>query len=146
MSSESPSLEKTIYIGAPPEVVFRFFTDPEKMVRWCGEEAELQPEPGGLFRIRFEGGVVSEGRYVVVEPPRRVVFTVGMTGSAVPAGGSRVEVHLTPEGEGTRLKLRHDGFDPSQPVSEGWDHHLSRLKRAAAGEALGPDRFVADSA
>lgn len=144
MSSESPSLEKTIYIEAPPEVVFPFFTDPEKMVRWCGEEAELLPEPGGLLRIRFEGGIVSEGQYVIVDPPRRVVFTVGMSGSAVPIGGSRVEVRLTPEGTGTRLTLRHDGFDASQPVSEGWDHHLSRLHRAAAGEALGPDRFVAD--
>lgn len=144
VSPRSPSLEKTIYVDAPPEVVFSFFTDPDKMVRWCGEKAELLPEPGGLFRIRFEGGIVSEGRYVIVDPPRRVVFTVGMSGTAVPIGGSRVEVHLTPEGNGTRLTLRHEGFDPSQPVSEGWDHHLGRLTRAVAGEALGPDRFVAD--
>lgn len=140
-----PSLEKTIYIDAPPEVVFPFLTDPEKLARWCGEQAELEPQPGGLFRVRFEGGVVSEGRYLIVDPPRRVVFTVGMTGSAVPVGGSRVEIQLTPEGEGTRLKLRHDGFDPSQPVSEGWDHHLNRLRRAARGESPGPDRFVADA-
>ena len=144
MSSEHPSLRKTIYIEAPPEIVFPFLTDPEKMVRWCGEEAELQPEPGGLFRIRFEGGVVSEGRYVIVDPPRRVVFTAGMSGSVVPVGGSRIEIRLTPEGRGTRLDLLHDGFDPSQPVSEGWDHHLSRLRSAATGRALGPDRFVAD--
>lgn len=145
MSPESPSLEKTIHIDAPPEVVFPFFTDSEKMARWCGEEVELRPEPGGLVRIRFEGGVVSEGEYLVVDPPHRVVFTVGMTGTAVPPGGSRVEVRLTPEGTGTRLTLRHEGFDPTQPVSEGWDHHLGRLRRAAAGETLGPDRFVADS-
>lgn len=145
MNPKSPSMEKTIYIEAPPEVVFAFLTDPEKMIRWCGDEAELEPRPGGLFRLRFEGGVVSEGRYLVIDPPRRVVFTVGMTGSSVPAGGSRVEIQLAPEGEGTRLSLRHDGFDPSQPVSEGWDHHLGRLRRAAAGEVLGPDRFVAES-
>lgn len=145
MSSGSPTLERSIYIDAAPEVVFPFLTDSEKMARWCGEEAELEPGRGGLFRIRFEGGVVSEGRYVVVDPPRRVVFTVGMTGSAVPPGGSRVEIRLTPEGEGTRLHLRHDGFDPSQPVSEGWDHHLGRLKRAVTGQDVGPDRFVSDT-
>ena len=145
MSPGIPSLEKTIYIEASPEVVFSFLTDPEKMARWCGEEAELEARPGGLFRIRFEGGIVSEGRYVIVDPPRRVVFTAGMSGSAVPAGGSRVEIRLTPEGEGTRLELRHDGFDPSQPVSDGWDHHLGRLQKTAMGELLGPDRFVADS-
>ena len=138
----TPTLEKSIYIDAPPDVVFPFLVDPEEMVRWCGSEAELEPEPGGLFRLRFEGGVVSEGCYEVVDPPRRVVFTVGMTGSSVPAGGSRVEIRLIPEGRGTRLELRHDGFDASQPVSEGWDHHLARLGRAACGERLGPDRFV----
>lgn len=145
MSRGSPSLEKSIYIDAPPEVVFAFFTDAEKMALWCGEEAELVAEPGGLFRLRFAGGVVSEGRYVILDPPRRLVFTVGMTGSAVAAGGSTVEVLLAPEGGGTRLTLRHDGFDPSQAVSEGWEHHLGRLQRAATGEALGPDRFVAES-
>ncbi len=144
MTPEQPRLEKTIYIEASPEIVFPFFIDPERMVRWCGESAELRPEPGGLFKIQFEGGIVSEGQYVIVEPPRRVVFTVGMTGSAVPVGGSTVEILLTPEGSGTRLTLRHTGFDPTQPVSEGWEHHLTRLSRAAAGEQLGPDRFVAD--
>ena len=144
MSAERPTLEKTIYVDAPPDVLFPFFTDPEKMARWCGEEAELRPEPGGLFRLRFAGGVVSEGRYMVVDPPRRVVFTAGMTGSAVPIGGSTVEVDLVPEGEGTLLTLRHVGFDPAQPVSDGWDHHLGRLRRAACGEVLEPDRFVAE--
>jgi uncharacterized protein YndB with AHSA1/START domain len=144
VSPDVPRLEKSIYIDAPPDVVFPFFTDPERMIRWCGEAAELEHTAGGVFRLRFEGGVVSEGRFVIVDPPHRVVFTVGMTGSAVPPGGSTVEVRLAPEGKGTRLTLRHDGFDPSQPVSEGWDHHLGRLQRAARGEVLGPDRFVAE--
>jgi uncharacterized protein YndB with AHSA1/START domain len=146
MSPGLPHIEKTIYVDAPPEVVFPFFTDPERMVRWCGTEAELQPRSGGLFLIRFEGGIVSEGRYVIVDPPHHVVFTIGMTGSAVPVGGSKVDVRLTAEGKGTRLTLRHDGFDPSQPVSAGWNHHLSRLQGAAVGRDQGPDRFVADNA
>jgi uncharacterized protein YndB with AHSA1/START domain len=140
-----PRLEKTIHIDAPPDVVFPFFTDPARLVRWCGEAADLIPEPGGLFRIRFEGGIVSEGWFEIIDAPRRVVFTVGMSGTSVPVGGSTVEVLLTPELGGTRLRLRHEGFDPSQPVSDGWDHHLSRLVRAVAGKVLGPDRFAADA-
>lgn len=142
--TREPVIEKEIWIDAAPEVVFPFLTDPSKMVLWCGEEAELLPEVGGIVRIRFEGGVVSEGRYLVVDAPRRVVFTVGMTGSSVPPGGSTVEIRLNPEAGGTRLTLRHEGFDPTQPVSDGWDHHLGRLERAVRGEFPGPDRFVAD--
>jgi uncharacterized protein YndB with AHSA1/START domain len=145
VSADPPRLDKTIYIDAPPEIVFTFLVDAEKMARWCSDEAELEPEPGGLFRLQFEGGVVSEGRYLIVDPPRRVVFTVGMSGTAVPVGGSTVEILLTPEGNGTRLVLRHEGFDPSQPVSDGWDHHLGRLGRVATGRPVGPDRFVADN-
>lgn len=144
MTRDEPHITKSVYIDAPPETVFPYLTDPERMVRWCGDSVELQPESGGVFKIVFEGGVVSEGWYEVVDPPRRVVFTIGMTGTAVPPGGSRVEIRLTPEGEGTRLDLEHRGFDASQPVSEGWDHHLGRLRLAAGGGTPGPDRFVAE--
>ncbi|MEZ4417199.1 MAG: SRPBCC domain-containing protein [Gemmatimonadota bacterium] len=145
MTHQPTHLEKSIVIDAPPDVVFPFLTDPLRMVQWCGESAELEPRPGGVFKLTFEGGVVSEGRYEIVDPPRRVVFTVGMSGSIVPVGGSRVEIELIPEGRGTRLLLRHTGFDPSHPVSDGWDHHLGRLQQAVVGRALGADRFVADT-
>lgn len=143
--ADGPRIEKTMHIDAPPEVVFSFFTSAGRMALWCGEAVEMDARPGGRIRIRFEGGIVSEGWFEVVDPPDRVVFTVGMSGTAVPVGGSRVVVRLTPEGGGTRLELRHEGFDPSQPVSEGWDHHLGRLAAAVAGKALGPDRFAADT-
>ena len=41
--------ELEVRIQARPETVFEFFVDPEKMRRWKGTEAELDPRPGGTW-------------------------------------------------------------------------------------------------
>ena len=33
-------------VAAPPATVFAFLTDPEKILRWVGTEATLEPRPG----------------------------------------------------------------------------------------------------
>ena len=45
------------------------------------DRAELDPRPGGLYRIHVPGGRVAEGRFVALEPPHRIVFTWGWVGS-----------------------------------------------------------------
>ena len=49
--SETSVVEREIRIEAEPETVFAFFTDPEKMVRWMGIGATLDPRPGGVFSV-----------------------------------------------------------------------------------------------
>ena len=44
-------------IAADPETVFPFLTDPSLMVRWMGDEATLNPRPGGAYRIRIGGAI-----------------------------------------------------------------------------------------
>jgi hypothetical protein len=38
------------HIPAPPAAVFALLTDPEKILRWMGTEAQLEPQPGALPR------------------------------------------------------------------------------------------------
>ena len=33
----------------PPAAVFALLTDPEKILRWMGTEAQVEPQPGGLI-------------------------------------------------------------------------------------------------
>ena len=47
--------------------------------------------------------------------------------AATPIGQSRVEVQLTEDARGTRIHIRHTGFDPEEPVAEGWPHFLGQL-------------------
>src|SRR5437868_5585036 len=97
-------------IAAPPRTVFSFFIDPDLYRQWQGEEAELDPRPGGIFKVKMSGqtNVTAVGEFVEVDPPHRLVYTWGYEpGTAalgvhpeVPPGSSRVEVNLTPDGDG----------------------------------------------
>jgi uncharacterized protein YndB with AHSA1/START domain len=98
-------VEREIRIAARPETVFEFFVDPEKMVQWKGRTAELDPRPGGVYRVEINEQAIARGEYVEIEAPSRVVFTWGWEGQesgehAVPPGSSRVEIELTPVGDG----------------------------------------------
>jgi uncharacterized protein YndB with AHSA1/START domain len=138
----SGTVVREIRIEARPETVFEFFVDPDKMVRWKGRTARLEPTPGGTYRVEINNRAVASGEYVELDPPRRVVFTWGWEGgSPVPPGASTVEVELTPDGDGTLLRLTHRDL-PDEEVeqhADGWDHFLPRLATAAPGGDPGPD-------
>ncbi len=124
----------TEHIKAPPEVVFPYFTDPALIVTWIGDRAELDPHPGGVFSLGM-GEVTAQGAYVTVEPPYRVTFTWGIAGSdTLPAGGTAVEVVLTPDGDDTLVVLTHRGL-PSTHIGShraGWEQRLAQLGDAAS--------------
>jgi uncharacterized protein YndB with AHSA1/START domain len=128
-------------IAATPDEVFTYLTDPEKYTRWKGERAELDPRPGGLYRVRMGPDAVALGEYVEVEPPSRVVFTWGWEGSAdVPPGSTTVEITLREDGDGTLLRLRHTGFPSGADADlhrEGWEMYVDRLATVAAEDDPG---------
>ena len=131
------SVVREIRIAAPPEVVFRFLTDPERHSRWMGVRAQLDPQPGGVHRVEYAGGAVARGEFLEVSPPHRVVFTWGWEGdeATIRPGASRVEIDLSPDGTGTLLRLVHSGLVDATETEghrKGWDQFLPELAREAA--------------
>ena len=49
-------LIREIVINASPATIFEFLTIPEKHVEWNGTSADLDPRPGGVYRV-LAGGV-----------------------------------------------------------------------------------------
>jgi uncharacterized protein YndB with AHSA1/START domain len=140
-SAEDGSFETTVDLNAPVQEVFRHLTDPVAMIRWMGQHATLEPAPGGAFEVDING-VPVRGRYLEVDPPRRVVVSWGVAGSPdLPPGASQVEFTLTPTVAGTRLRLVHRNLPPDQASihGTGWRHFLGRLSQAATGADPGPD-------
>jgi uncharacterized protein YndB with AHSA1/START domain len=114
-------IEQTVRIAASPEVVWEFWTDPARLAEWWGEAAQVEPEPGGVFRVAMESGPVMRGSFIELERPRRLSFTFGWEqniGGPLAPGSTRVEVTLTPDGDDTILVLRH--FD--MPTTHAADH------------------------
>jgi uncharacterized protein YndB with AHSA1/START domain len=139
---EQPSKSKCV---SPPRrtVVFAYFIDPELYQRWKGNTPELDPRPGGLYRVLMPSGDLVRGEYVTVEPPTRVVFTWGFQGSSdLPPGASTVEITLHADGDDTIVRLRHERLrsDESRQQHEiGWQHYLERLALVASSKDPGPD-------
>jgi uncharacterized protein YndB with AHSA1/START domain len=123
-------------IAAPPEIVFSYFTDPDRYRLWQGIGAELDPRPGGMFRVtQNDAGFVSRGEFIELEPPSRLVFSWGWEGiDGLPPGASTVEIDLVPDGDGTILRLRHSGL-PSDSACDlhafGWGVGLDDLVAVA---------------
>lgn len=134
--TESDVIHVERRIAAPPAAVFRYLTEADLWARWQGQSAELEPTPGGQFEVRMAEGQIVEGEFVAVEPSRRVVVTWGWRNHPrMPAGSTTVDFELTPDGDGTLVRLTHRGIPPEDlPIHRaGWDVFLPRLEIAATG-------------
>ena len=136
-------LVREIVIGASPATIYPFLIDPAHHVLWMGTEAELEPHPGGRYRVLAQGVHPGVGEFVELVPDEKVVFTFGWDepNHPIPAGSTEVEITLVPEGEKTRVRLVHRGL-PDDAVSdhtEGWDFYLNRLAVVATGGYVGPE-------
>jgi uncharacterized protein YndB with AHSA1/START domain len=136
-------LVREVLVDASPATIFQFLIDPGLHTMWLGTEAELDPRPGGVYRVLVGGRHACVGEFVEVLPDEKVVFTFGWDepDHPIPAGSTQVEITLLPDGDKTRVRLVHRGL-PADAVSDhtgGWDHYLQRLTIATTGGDPGPD-------
>jgi uncharacterized protein YndB with AHSA1/START domain len=141
--SETSVVEHEVRIAASPETVFAHFTDPAKMVRWMAVDATLDPRPGGVCRINVTGTAPLLGKFVEVDPYRRIVFTWGFEERyfEMPPESTEVDFSFTPAGDDTIVRVVHRRL-PAGAVefhTAGWRHYLARLAIAAPGGDPGPD-------
>jgi Activator of Hsp90 ATPase homolog 1-like protein len=137
-------------IQARPETVFSFSPIRPAGCAGKGVDATIEPVPGGELRMNVVGDGSASGRFVEVDPPRRIVFSWGweLPGNPVPPGSSTVEVDLEPDGDATVGRLTHRGLR-LPPVRDqhrdGWEHYLERLDAVATGGDPGPDPWLVHS-
>jgi uncharacterized protein YndB with AHSA1/START domain len=133
---------KEIVVKASPAKVFPYLIDPDLMVQWLGSEVSLDPVRGGDLRVRC-GGHPGVGEFVEIVTNEKVVFTFGWDepGHPIPAGSTRVEISLTPEGDNTLVRLTHRGL-PDNAIADhegGWGHYLERLGMVMEGVVPEPE-------
>jgi uncharacterized protein YndB with AHSA1/START domain len=136
-------LLREVVMDASPATIFPFLVDPAQHVRWIGTEAELDPQPGGIYQVLVNGRHPAVGEFVEIVPDRKVVFTFGWDepDHPIPAGSTEVEITLIPDGDKTRVRFVHRGLpqDAVDDHTKGWDNYLDRLAVVSAGGEVGPD-------
>jgi uncharacterized protein YndB with AHSA1/START domain len=136
-------VRREVQIAAPPSTVFAFLTDPDKILRWMGTEATVDPHPGGIYLVNVSGRDIGRGEFTEVVPVHRLAYSFGWEGrETMPPGSSLIEIDLIDEGGGTLLRMTHSGLPDAEACAsheQGWAHYLGRLAVAAAGGDPGPD-------
>jgi uncharacterized protein YndB with AHSA1/START domain len=117
-----------------PEVLRRWWgAGPD----WTSPAVEIDLRPDGRYRLSMEdpSGTVRTvgGRYVEVDPPRRLVFTWAWEShGAEQDGATLVTVEFHEEGPGaTRVVLTHSGFADAasrERHREGWELCVANLR------------------
>ena len=133
-------------IKARPSIVFDAVTTADGIARWWGPDAgpvlmaEADVRVGGQFRVRFrmlDGSEhESQGEYLELVKPERVVFSWRWTGGQEDPGISRVEIRLRAIPEGTELTFTHallHDEETRRSHEAGWIGSLSKLEAHFAG-------------
>ena len=132
-------------IAARPSIVFEAMTTAEGVAAWFGPDdlpvvrAEMDARVGVAYRVHFRtlDGREHEayGEYLEVVPPRRIVMSWSWALGGVPeerGRTSRIEIELTPSGDGTMLTFTHTAlWDEASEKSHtgGWTGALNKLIR-----------------
>jgi len=66
------------HIPAPRATVFAFLLDPDKLIRWIGHGAEMDPHPGGIYLLKEVAGAhTARGAFKEVVPVHRLAYSFG---------------------------------------------------------------------
>lgn len=139
MSSLPHSLDRSLLICAPRDVVFGFFTDSARFASWWGAGSTVDPKVGGEVRIIYPGNTIARGTVQTLEQDRLFAFTYGYEDESkqIPVGSTLVTIELEDHEEGTRLTLRHDlstEKDRNDHIP-GWRFQLSQFANVVAKDA-----------
>jgi uncharacterized protein YndB with AHSA1/START domain len=137
------TIEREILIAAPIERVWEIVTTPEHMGRWFGD-AGAERE-GDVITMRWQEYGTAELRVVRSEAPS--VFAYRWDANVPEYGDTLVEFTLSPEGDGTRVRVVESGWASLRaPDAErdrlregntgGWEHEFGDLARYAQNVAV----------
>lgn len=134
-------------LKAPPERVYRAFTDPAAMCKWLpphgftGTMHHMDPKVGGTWRMSFNnlsggGSHTFGGEYLELEPGRKLRYTSQFDDPNLP-GLMTTTIELNAVFCGTEMQITQEGIPdviPSQACHLGWQESLTLLTQLVEPE------------
>ncbi|MCA9837865.1 MAG: SRPBCC domain-containing protein [Trueperaceae bacterium] len=135
-------IQREILVPQPVEQVWLALADSDSLAQWMFPN-NFEPYVGHHFcfhvppkpEVGFDGMVV-RCEVLECESPSSLAFTWSVDGLS----DTRVSFRLEPDGDGTRIRFEHSGFDVSQwgehairGAEYGWASMLKKLPDVAAG-------------
>lgn len=147
MASNGNTIRLHRILQAPPERVYRAFTDPDALIRWCppygftGKVDEFDGRVGGSYHmafINFGTGSTHAFRCTFTEmvPYTRICYIDRFDDPNLP-GEMKCEVELRPVSCGTELTIVQSGLPDAIPLETcylGWQESLEQLARLVTPE------------
>ncbi len=142
-------IEREIVIAAPVERVWAMLTEAEHIQQWFAfDGATIDLQPGGELVLRWKEPGTYHARIEQIDPPRLFSYRWARLADEQPGpdNSTLVELTLTPEGNGTRLRVVESGFTtldlPEAEQAEwaagnveGWSGGFTTLKEYAERQA-----------
>lgn len=120
-------IEKTYDLNFPIETVYTAWVSSDTVIP-PATSMDVLPEVGGHYRLIIEMPDFSgknEGKFLKVEPGKRVVYTWEWNGDGEV---TTIDVSFLAVDAGTRIQLTHTGFEKEESVTNhdsGWDSYIS---------------------
>jgi len=108
--------KKYYIITAPPEDVYLALTNPNTILLWSGDLAEMSTEPGSEFSL-WDGSIV--GKNIEFEPGRKLVQQ-WYFGDQQEESIVTIKLHPHPQGTSVELNHTHIPDEAYDDITEGW--------------------------
>jgi uncharacterized protein YndB with AHSA1/START domain len=134
-------------LNAPPERVFRAFTDPDAMVKWLpphgftGKVHHIDVRVGGSYKMSFTNFSTKSshsfgGKYLEVKPAERLQYIDQFDDPNMP-GEMKVTVTFKAVVCGTELRVTQEGIPDAIPPEMcylGWQQSLNLMAQVVEPE------------
>jgi uncharacterized protein YndB with AHSA1/START domain len=134
-------------LRAPPDRVYRAFTDPDAMAKWLppngytGRVHAMDARVGGLYRMSFTNFTTGQGhafggQYLELVPHERLRYTDVFEDPGMP-GTMETSVVLRAVDCGTEVRIEQSGLPEMIPLEGcylGWQESLVQLAKLVEAE------------
>ena len=137
------TIHKTAFFAAPPETLWAFLTEADKLALWF-HSARKNLQEGEDYELYLadadDGSALIWGKVLEWQPPSKLVYTFNIP----PLDGLSTTVtwQLEEAHGGTLLVLTHEGLGDMKEsplgllmaLDDGWDEHIGKLRTQLKNE------------